>query len=237
MQPLALVILLFYCGLAPSAAFSQQLPGQDSPSWLAAVGRLAVPGQQWEDGDWTQQLEHCSATLLTPSNDSRVSYLISAWHCVEYYRDLSYDISFILPGAKQISKARLVASGGGMDADWALLKLIEPMLSTQIQGPVVAISASTNNGQVNRSDGALVTMAGYSSALPGAPLSYDEDCKILAREATRIATECRASKGASGGPVVSKNGQLLGVISAGDGDQLSYFAPISLFASVLRQYL
>ncbi len=221
--------------LLTSNGLAQQVYDGKSPSWLAAVGKLTVPGQTWDGSGWSHLREHCSATLLRRPTAARAQYLLSAWHCVEHYRDLSYDIEFELPGSSRVRRARLVTSGGSMDADWALLKLVAAVPTAGTASLVVPTHMAPSDSLV---------MAGYSSGALGklgsAPLSYDRGCQVLHRDGLLVTTDCQASKGASGGPVVSELGgnvRLLGVVSSGDGAGRSLYVPLTVFASVLRQYL
>jgi len=61
-------------------------------------------------------------------------------------------------------------------------------------------------------------------------------CKVFDIESFRVATNCQAYKGASGGPVIN-NGAIIGVISSGHGEGLTYYAPSSRFSWALRLYL
>jgi hypothetical protein len=221
--------------LSPHIGRAQQVYNGDSPAWLAAVGKLTVPGQTWDGQDWHHSREHCSATLLRQTSAAPAQYLLSAWHCVEHYRDLSHDIAFELPGSDRVRQARLVASGGSMKADWALLKLLSPIpASAAISLPLPFSAGSGEN----------LVMAGYSSGplgkLGSAPLSYDNDCQVLDQDQWLVSTNCQASKGASGGPVVSEiegEVQILGIVSSGDGVSRSLYVPVTVFARALRQYL
>ncbi len=232
-QFLALVISALLLSAQPGA--TQQVYDGVSPVWLAAVGKLTVPVQTWDGQDWNHKREHCSATLLRRAAAASAQYLLSAWHCVEHYRDLSYDINFELPGSDQLRPAHIVTSGGGMEADWVLLKLHSP------------IPASATNSLVLPSGDGItenLVMAGYSSGALGklgsAPLSYDNNCRVLDKGERLVTTNCHASKGASGGPVVSEfegNVQILGVVSSGDGISRSLYVPVRVFVRALRQYL
>jgi hypothetical protein len=231
-------LILFLCLALHARADSRQAYSADSPAWMAAIGKLDVPGQKWENADRHHLNEHCTATLVGNGGPQPGRYILTAWHCVEYYRDLSQAIIFTLPAAGIEREARLVASGGGMHADWALLRLLLPVAAESVL-PFMALTAATENAQSG------LTMAGYSSdntlGLSGSVLTYDPDCTVITRESSAITTNCTAYKGASGGPVVGhfKNAppRLLGVISAGDSRTRSLYAPSSLFASALRQYL
>lgn len=67
-------------------------------------------------------------------------------------------------------------------------------------------------------------------------LSYHPGCEILHQESYRVATNCVALKGSSGGPIVHQQ-TIVGVVSAGDSEQLSYYTPSNSFISAVRLYL
>lgn len=208
----------------------RQVYNAGSPSWLLAVGKLTVPGYRYKNGDRHHHEQHCTATLVTED------IILSGWHCIEYYADLSQDIVFSLPNAQADVKrtARHLADGGGMHADWLLLKLNKPV-SGRVASP---IPVSTLN--VVEPGTQALTLAGYSRdpglGAVGKWLSYDADCAILENEAYRVATDCIAFKGSSGGPVVHEH-TIVGVVSAGDSEQLSYYTPSKSFISAVRLYL
>ncbi|MCZ6829417.1 MAG: serine protease [Gammaproteobacteria bacterium] len=232
-----IVICLLLIIALEAHADARQIFSPDSPTWMAAVGKLEVPGQKWENGDTSNYDEHCTATLIGSGFDRDSHYILSAWHCLEYYRDLSKPILFSLPRAGITREAFIVASGGGMSADWALLRLRRPVSLQQAQ-PLPAYGAAKSDAQ------ATLTMAGYSAdenlGQAGAVLTYDAQCQQLATTANLVTTDCTAFKGASGGPVVVRTGnsvQILGVISAGDSRSRSLYVPTRLFVSTLRLYL
>jgi hypothetical protein len=89
-----------------------------------------------------------------------------------------------------------------------------------------------------------VIMAGYSKNSPGERLSYDPECHITFQTSSGKGpseSNCKALKGASGGAVVqlSSNGYplLAGVISQGDGEELSIFVPVKNFRSAIQASL
>ena len=94
-----------------------------SPAWLLAVGKLQVPGIKFEQGIRRNHWENCSATLVTQSVGNRANTIVTAWHCLEFYTDLSKTITFTLPEHGFSTEAYRLADGGGMDADWAVLRL------------------------------------------------------------------------------------------------------------------
>ena len=202
----------------------------NTPDWLNAVGTLVVPGYRYEDGERRSHLEHCSATLVANN------LILSGWHCLEFYGDLSRDIEFALPGsgAPQVRTARAVADGGGMDADWVLLRLNRP-IDTAFAKPV-PVSRLT----ITRPGAQALSVAGFagSRGAPGnnAVANYRATCHILENEWYRVKTDCPASKGDSGGPVVHDN-TLVGVVSAGDGAKLTYYTPSDSFFRALRRHI
>ncbi len=209
-----------------------------SPAWLRTVGKLDVPGYRIEQGRRVHHRENCTATLLGTSEDAR--HIVTAWHCLEYYQDLSMKISFSLPHFSPhpvVRQARRLADGGGMSADWAILELIEPVAF----GPVPAL---TFDGGQDTPEAALV-MAGYSRDAglggSGETLTYHKDCRELGQYRGYALTNCQAYKGASGGPVVrySSDGipYLAGVISEGNGEDTSTYVPVARFRASLKRLL
>lgn len=226
-------LLLLLCCLStlPGAADPRRVYGSDAPTWMQAVGKLRVPGISYQQGERSHQREDCSATLVARD------LVLTAWHCLEYRHDLSRDIIFTLtqlPGQPSWS-AWPVADGGSMQADWALLRLVA---SSQGWAHIPVLSLWSSPIPATTED-AHLTMAGYSAddglGAGGIHLTYHAPCAALEREPQRVATNCLAFKGASGGPVV-RAGQLVGVISAGDKATLTYYVPANSFAGALRRY-
>ena len=212
-----------------------------SPAWLQAVGKLQVPGSRNHNGYRRHRREDCSGTLVAPSSNSRrADIVITAWHCLEYYADLSRPIVFTLkPGTEQAitREAYRLADGGGMHADWALLKLLQPVSSSDIQ------ALTPHPG---RADGNVpVTMAGYSGDAGlgegGSVLTYHPACRIMQQNPGESESDCSAYKGASGGAVVQETGdgeaRYSGVVSRGDSQALSIYVPVAGFRSHLRRAL
>ena len=237
-----LLALLLPCPL-PAAAQSpdnrQAFTGEVMP-WLRAVGQLQVPGQRHRDGGISHYLEDCSATLVALPGRDEADIVLTAWHCLEWYRDLSRPIVYTArtaSGARLEREARRLADGGGMHADWAILRL---------QRPVPARQVAPLHPHPERVDpGRPVTMAGYSRddavGQRGRVLTFDAHCAITGEQAGMAETDCAAFKGASGGAVVQLSGAgeplLCGVISQGDGVGRSLYAPLHNFRNLLIRYL
>jgi hypothetical protein len=211
-----------------------------SPSWLGAVGKLYVPGIKYEQGHGTHHRENCSATLVTDRPRASADTIITAWHCIEHYKDLSKPITFtIFPGSMTTMSfdAYRLEDGGAMTADWAILKLIQPI-------PVTTVTALITHS--DRADPRRpVLMAGYSAdngmGNGGGHLTYDPSCTIVRQQFHRSDSNCRAFRGASGGAVIQVSAQgeplLSGVISQGNGTDLSIFVPVAGFRRAINRSL
>ena len=242
-RSLFLAILLVFTGVTGGPAHTadtRQAFNLNSPLWLMAVGQLQVPGSRYENGKRSQHLEDCSATLVAKTGAHRANTIITAWHCLEYYQDLSKTISFTLvePSGQALTReAYRLADGGGMHNDWAILRLYQPIQRSQVAG--IALHPARADPQQP------ITMAGYSRdagmGQSGEQLSYDANCSIIAQTGDSTDSNCLAHKGASGGAVVqlSLRGQALyaGVISRGDSEGLSIYVPVSRFRSALTQHM
>ena len=228
--------------LTVSGARSEQRQAfaDGSPPWLQSVGKLDVPGIEFRDGKRRHQRENCSGTRVAPAGQRLADTVVTAWHCLEFYNDLSKSITFtLLPGSDQAIRreAYRLADGGGMHADWALLRLHRPV-DTRL---VPAMELNPQRGDLQRP----VTMAGFSGdeglGRAGAVLTYHQSCQIIRQERGASETDCSAYRGASGGAVIqlSQDGgpRLTGVISRGNSDGLSIYIPVSGFRGPLEQHV
>ena len=213
-----------------------------SPAWLQMVGRLDVPGFKYEQGRRVHHRENCSATLVSRQGTREAQHIVTAWHCLEYYRDLSMTITFSLPNLSpqpEVREARALVDGGSMNADWAILRLVEPVAFSP--------SSAVTIGPANHTTGSsTLVMAGYSRdkglGRSGQALTYHENCRQLDDDQRASAhTNCQAYKGASGGAVVRYHADgaayLAGVISEGNSEGTSTYVPIARFRTLLNNYL
>ena len=121
---------------------ARQVYSGDSPGWLGAIGKLQVPGNKYDNGRRSHYSEDCSATLVARAASTRADTIITAWHCLEFYNDLSKPITFtLLPGSEATitREAYRLADGGGMHSDWAILRLYKAISSQQL--PALRIHA------------------------------------------------------------------------------------------------
>ena len=235
-----MIALAFAGPLAIAEPDSRKLVQQSSPDWLAAVGKLIVPATRVVEGRRRHYREDCSATLVAAPDSPQADIIVTAWHCLEFYNDLSKPIVFTLrygeAGARPLH-ARRMADGGGMHADWAILQLAATVSREDVAAvPVTSEAPVPGRGLI---------LAGYSrdpglGAL-GERLTYDEDCQLITWRETVAETDCQAHQGSSGGAVVTDSGatgyRLLGVVSEGDGYRLSTFVPTMSFHTSLNRYL
>lgn len=228
-----LLLLLLPTPLAATAA--TQASTAAVPHVLRAVGRLDIPGSRVEDGLRRHYREHCSGTLLAAPDAVAAALVLTAWHCLDYYTDLSRTIRFGLQaadGALHWLPARVIADGGSMAADWALLRLQRPL-------PLERFVAARVSARAPRAGDAF-TMAGFPAATrtPGSRrrLRYHAGCRSTGHAGADLLTNCLARKGASGGAVFSGD-RLVGVVSRGDGAGRSIFVPTARFRGRLRSLL
>jgi hypothetical protein len=226
--------------LAAGATDSREAFSGESHAWLRAVGKLQVPGQRYRDGQQSHYTEDCSATLVARQGRKRADTIITAWHCLEWYGDLSKPITFTLvsiSGETVRHEAYRLGDGGGMHADWAILRL----RSAVADSDVVALQIHPQIADPYQP----VTMAGFSGddglGKQGMALTFDPACAITTQDRDIGDTNCTAFKGASGGAVVQLSSagepRVCGVISQGNGEGRSTFVPVSGFRNALNLYL
>lgn len=235
------VALLLAGAVAAGVKAESRLPyGEASPPWLQAVGSLQVPGERVREGRRHHYLEQCSATLVVAAPGRDANTLVTAWHCLEFYRDLSRPITFTLfagTGLPLVREAHRLTDGGGMHADWAILRLYQPVPATLAPALVVHPGLADPARRI--------TMAGFSRddglGAKGALLTYDPSCTILRQDRAGSDSDCHAYRGASGGAVIqlSPGGepQLVGVVSRGDSEGLSIYVPVGGFRQALQRFL
>jgi hypothetical protein len=234
-------VLLAVCATSAQAD-SRETYHSQSPIWLQAVGKLQVPGIKYSQGHPRNHHENCSATLIARSRNSEptsavADTIVTAWHCLEFYSDLSKAITFTLMYGTQSSfssEAVRVADGGSMRADWAVLRLRQPVPAAKVAALTLLPSMANPLKPIS--------MAGYSRNNPQQRLSYDLDCDITSQPLKgSSASNCKALKGSSGGAVIqlSSAGEamLTGVISQGDSQNLSLFVPVDIFRRALNANL
>jgi hypothetical protein len=235
----AVIALGILAAAGPRADERRVYDGQ-GPAWLAAIGRLEVPGSRYNDGRREHFTEDCSATLVQRPGQRQANTLLTAWHCLEKYTDLSKPIRFVLADGVAPPLAReayVLGDGGSIGADWALLRLYRPIPADRVR----ALGIDTDGVDSSRE----IVMAGFSRdpglGAGGTRLTYDPACRVTKTGTTASTTDCVAHKGASGGAVIQVDEQgrpaVHGVISEGDGVGVSTFVPASAFRRAVRDLL
>lgn len=207
-------ILLLFTGL-PSVACAEQ-----SDTMITSVGRLLIPAVRYQNGYVRHYDERCSGTVVTEPGGSHSTVVISAWHCLEDYRDLSRPLIFETIDGRR-SEVRLLASGGSMEQDWALLRLAEAQAALPIDDAGIP---------------STVTMVGFPRASASSAQTQVR-CSLMGLDGADYRGGCALKPGASGGGVISTDGQqYLGVVSRGDGVTQSIFVPVERFRQALRAH-
>lgn len=241
-KPICIILIAAWCTIraTATAADDRQVYSGETYRWLGAIGKLEVPGQRLRDGRTSHYIEDCSATLVGHPDSGSASTIITAWHCLEFYSDLSKPISFTLNPHQDepiLREAYRLVDGGSMDADWAILRLYRAIPAGQVH----ALHIDTARANPRRA----IIMAGYSRddgvGAGGQHLSFDPACLITRQYPTSSDTNCTAYKGASGGAAIQLSSAgtplVYGVISQGNGAGLSTFIPAHGFSSAIRQHL
>lgn len=236
-----LLVLIVFAAASQAQSQDKRLQRDAAaPRWLDAVGKLEVPTIKYEEGRRKHHREDCSATLIANRAGRYADSIVTAWHCLEAYSDLSKPIVFTLePWGKQplTLTARRLADGGHIDADWAILRLERAVPTSEVRGLVISRSTLPEH--------TVLQMAGYSGdpglGRNGRQLTYDPDCRATTTTTRFVSTDCLAYKGASGGAVVSmdNSGEVLlrGIISQGDSDRLSIYVPTARFIGEINHLL
>ena len=210
---------------APFADPRTPLP-EHAGGWQRALFPLRIPVTRLIEGRMRHFTEHCTAVAVTPGPNS---LLVSAWHCFEDYRSTITPIQLIDPDTATPVPLKLLETGGSMQEDWALLTT-DPPLSIDSWIPI-----STTPHQL----GQPLIAAGFAPRPDQSGedaveryLLADIACSVIDATAHPPASDCVAKKGASGGAMIaltdSGSARLQGIISAGDGEAVSYFYPAPL---------
>lgn len=234
----AWVALIAPCPIA--TAETAEIEADRTMDVLQSVGKLLVPNVRYENGYARHFDERCSATLVSGEAEAMESRLIlSAWHCIEYYRDLSKTLIYEQPGHPPVS-ARILVAGGSMRDDWVLLRLAKAL-----PNPIpLPISTSTLSEPRSATQNGQLIMVGY-------PIDGEaERARVVVSNCVHTpssgrdrGSSCVIERGASGGAVFAGNTPLgeqpeyLGVISRGDRKSLSIYVPINRFRKRLAGYL
>ena len=193
--------------------------------WQQALFPLSIPVTRLTEGRMRHFTEHCTAVAVTPGP---TSLFVSAWHCFEDYRSTITPILLVDHQTTTPVHMKLLETGGSMQEDWALLEPDSPLtidtwipISTtphHVGQPLIAAGFAPRPDQSSDD-----TVKRY--------LVADIACSVIDASTHPPASDCVAKKGASGGAMIalsdSGSARLQGVISAGDGEAVSYFYPAS----------
>ncbi len=194
--------------------------------WQRALFPLRIPVTRMIGGRMRHFIEHCTAVAVTPGPNS---LFVSAWHCFEDYRSTITPIELIDPETATPVPIKLLETGGSMQEDWALLT---PDLPLPIDSWIPISTNPHHLGQPLIAAGFAPQPDQSADNAVERHLLADIACSVIDASTHPPASDCVAKKGASGGAVIaltdSGSARLQGIISAGDGETLSYFYPAPL---------
>jgi len=180
---------------------------------------LRVPTSQLIGGHRRHHRENCSATVIR----SKPLTLLSAWHCFDGADDLSRPPEIFVNG--QWLTARLVATGGSMQADWAILTA-QPFNGDK-RDDLLPLPVLTGN---ESSAAAVINVAGYPNRrYEQSALWVSDRCPLTGTTHQWIGAACVAAKGVSGGPALMETDAgwfVIGVVSAQRHDDTLLIAPL-----------
>ena len=191
-------------------------------NWLDSIGRLEVPVTRVENGLRRHFTEHCTAVIVSPGPSPLI---VTAWHCLDGYQSLIDPIQLTLHGDPPVA-VQVIASGGSMEQDWAILKATQP-IAGRYWIPISPMPLEA---------GAKISAVGFAPVL-GDPadaanrdrtrqLLADESCFVVDANSTQASSTCVARQGASGGALsrtASGGVRIAGIISLGTGTQSACF--------------
>ena len=220
---LALAAALLLATLTATLADSRTpLPGYVG-GWQRALFPLRIPVTRLIEGRMRHFTEHCTAVAVTPGPNS---LFVSAWHCFEHYRSTITPIQLIDPDTATPVAIKLLESGGSMQEDWALLIPDSPL---HIDSWIPISTHPHHMGQPLIAAGFAPRPDQSGDDATERYLLADIACSVIDADTHPPASDCVAKKGASGGAMIaltdSGSARLQGIISAGDGEAVSYFYP------------
>ena len=210
---------------APAADPRTPLP-EHVGGWQRALFPLRIPVTRLTEGRMRHFTEHCTTVAITPGPNS---LFVSAWHCFDDYRSTITPIQLIDPRSAEPVHMKLLETGGSMQEDWALLTPDSPFtIDTWIP-----ISTTPHHiGQPSIAAGFAPQPDQSADEAVERYLLADAACSVIDGSTHPPASDCVARKGASGGAIIaltdSGSARLQGIISAGDGEAVSYFYPAPL---------
>lgn len=184
-------------------------------SWRSAVVSLRVPTRRLVNGERSHHEEICSGTVISHEPTT----VLTAWHCFDGYDDLSNPPMVLINGLWH--QGRLRQHGKSMQADWAILTVKGNHEISRVN-----IDTSSQYLQLGRK----IIVAGFNNTDAGErQLIIEHDCTIAALAEQWISSDCSAKRGASGGPILVRDGSniaVIGVVSALRNEWELLFAPI-----------
>jgi len=230
---IALAAVLLSTTLTASSADQRTPLPEHIAGWQRALFPIRIPVNRLIEGRMRHFTEHCTAVAVTPGPNS---LFVSAWHCFEDYRSTLRPIQLIDPGTATPVPIKLLETGGSMQEDWALLTPDSPL---SIDSWIPIATTPHHMGQPLIAAGFAPRTDQSGDDAVERYLLADTACSVIDASTLPPASDCVAKKGASGGAIIaltdSGSARLQGIISAGDGEAVSYFYPAPLLIRRLEK--
>ena len=211
-----MAICLFWVAALCSGLSASASEGARPPH--SAIVPLRIALQKREANRLIHVTEACTGTVI----DAARGLVLTAWHCLDGIVDLTRPPQVLIND--HWHDMAIVASGGSMQKDWAVLRKLNSPITGWIGMPMLFSQLD---------EGAAILASGYPTSQiweNHAPTpNASKRCRLTGVYAHWIRSSCELSKGMSGGAVMleSTDGvSLVGVISAQDEDGNMLFVPI-----------
>ena len=207
------------------------LPAHTRP-WHEAIGHLQVPITRFEAA-----VDATSPNTARPPAFTRTHPIfVTAWHCLDGYDALLRPMLLTI-GQREPVPMRVLASGGSMSADWALLRTNEPVEDLHW----IPLSADPLHIGTKISAAGIAPIEISSDQRARTPstqrrLLIHAECEVTDAYSNNGISNCVARPGASGGAILSRTHsgsvRLSGVISAAMASVVLYYPADALFRRV-----
>lgn len=176
---------------------------EPAPAVTDQLLRIVVPTSRITESHRAHHREQCSASVV----QAKPLMLLTAWHCFDGYDDLTR------PPRVRIGQVwhsgRLIASGGSMRADWALIRVDQAP-------PIEAIPVDRTK---RLSPGDAIWVLGFPAADGGEirQSRWAYPCVVSGVLKHWLSSTCQGEQGVSGGPALvwrAGKWRIAGVVSA-----------------------
>ncbi len=184
----------------------------------SAIVPLRIMLQKREANRLIHVTEACTGTVI----DTARGLVLTAWHCLDGIVDLTRPPRALIN--EHWHDMAIVASGGSMQKDWAVLQTLNNPISGSFAMPISFSQLDAGTTILASGYPTIASWENYTTT-PNA----SKHCRLTGVHAHWMRSSCELSKGMSGGAVMLESTEGLsrvGVISAQDEDGNMLFVPI-----------